>query len=198
MYYYHLTHQKNVDSIMKKGIYSRHDVDSNNNISAIDLSYNSVQERRNYNIHDPRTNRKHSLKDFVPFFYRIETPMAYIYFKKQTPICFIRINSIQLDNYLQNKITPFVIYSDGNAASRETEFYTSHQEAMQSIDIDFINFKLDSWIEHEDGKRKFSAEILVYPYVPQELIDKILCTDLKTFEALEKSYGNKVEMTSIF
>jgi hypothetical protein len=80
------------------------------------------------------------------------------------------------------------VITDGNAANKPTKFYHSLND-LDKLPWDVLNAERWSNFEDTDEKkkedrRKRSAEILIYPDVPAEYIDKIYYNSVQTEKAL--------------
>jgi hypothetical protein len=89
---------------------------------------------------------------------------------------FILVISTQVLDHHQH------VFTDGNAASRDTFFSASRDVINNSIDV----LHAKHWNDFEDGKRKRCAEVLVYPLVEPEFIDHIICYDSAAQKYIEK------------
>ena len=142
---WHLTHFSNIESILNLGILS-HKCAINHR--KYDISEHSVQNRR-AKINDPIYNN--CLHSYVPLFLRNSTPMLSSRRDLINELVFIEVDvlCVMQDGYL---------ITDGNAASRDTKFYSS----IDSLEkLPWTVLDADYWKDHLDGKRKRSAEVLV-------------------------------------
>ena len=182
MYYYHLTHIDNIPQIIRYGLLSHSLIKSRGYIHK-DLSNHNVQDKRNKTF--APWKKKYKLKDFVPLFHRTKTPMAYTL--KDDQIVFLRFKSSDILKHSEST-KKLVIYTDGNAASDKTKFYIRKQEAFFNLpDIANENEKcFKYWNDWKDGKRIFSAEILVHKEIPTRLINCIMFKDIPTEMKIRK------------
>lgn len=157
--FWHLTHFSNIKSILKLGILSHQDAIKHREC---DISEHSVQDRR-AETNDPIYNN--CLHSYVPLFLRNRTPMLYSRRELKDELVFIEVDVLCLmqDGYL---------ITDGNAASRDTEFYSS----IDSLDkLPWTVLDADYWNEHHDGKRMRSAEVLVPKKVSPQYFKTLHC-----------------------
>jgi len=160
-YFYHMTHMENLSSIMHYGLLS-HNSAHKKNLVCKDISNHQVNIRR-AKI-DPINSM--SLHEYVPLYLNPRNPMLYVRRNIQAKIlilCFEANKILNIGN---------VIYTDGNAASNTTKFYSSVSDFNK---LDWNCLHLDYWSGIIDGKRKKCAEVLVPNYIPSSLIHKIVC-----------------------
>jgi len=167
----------NIPSILARGI----------------LSYNSVEkmEHINYAPWDVQKRREEEIPgfgkqihDYVPLYFATHTPMQRVLTRKtkkglppltQEELVFVEV---KIDVF---KIEG-VVFSDGNAASSETKFYTEFEDFS----------KLDWKIIHNpkcysrNYKRKKTAEVLIPDNVPIQYFRGIIVHSLETMETLIK------------
>ncbi len=167
---WHMTHKDNVEEILNKGILS-HTL-AHKKASPKDISDHNVQKWRESN--DPIYGRK--IHDYAPTYINIKNPMLYVKRNIQNQLCLIEISLSVLSN-------DNFIFTDGNAASRNTKFYNLNEDLKQ------LPWKvLDSsyWSDLEDGKRKRCAEILIHPSIEPKHIIKIHCFSHETLEFISR------------
>ena len=184
---FHLTHIDNIPSIFSYGAILSNRLVRERNINFKDCSDKIVQEYRELTIEC--FGKKYHLKDFVPIYFKMKTPMSYRI--KYEPLCFIEINHDKLLKIQENK-AKLILYTDGNAASLNTEFYLTKNSALENIDIDILSN--DYWNDFEDGKRKFSAEILVNHSLPKDCFNCIYAKDSDVYLKLSH-YIKKADIT---
>lgn len=173
-YLCHLTHKDNVNNILKDGILSHHDA-LNLHDDRIDISDPGAQRWRDQD--EPLYNRK--IHDYVPLYIQPLNPMLYVRQELQRDLCWLEVSLAALDD----KNTQFII-SDGNAASRETKFYTSVSK-LDMLPWDVL--KARTWFDLLDGKRKRCAEVLIYPKISPEHVVAIHCYCEDTVKALSRA-----------
>ena len=150
---FHMTALENLDSICKLGLFCREAV-FEKNIPFQDISDAGVQQHRG-DIHD-----------HVPLYFNPKNPM--LYRLKYKTLVILEISPMIL---LEHKF----FFTDGNAASEATTFYSDEQIENLS-DFDWLNiFYTKNWNSREDGKRKSMAEVLIPYQIPMKYIYKIHC-----------------------
>ena len=88
------------------------------------------------------------------------------------------------------------LFSDGNAASKKTQFYDSLND-LDKIPWDVLNGKY--WGDFPDGKRKRCAEVLVYPRIDPQFITSIhVCCELLLSQLIEKHPNVKLSKHLFF
>jgi hypothetical protein len=165
---WHMTHRNNVENILKNGILSN--TQAFNLTNPVDISNHGVQRRRE--AKDPFYNRK--IHDYTPTYLNIKNPMLYVRKDMQDELCLIEVSlsALSEDNF---------IFTDGNAASRDTKFFNSLND-LENLPWDVLNASY--WNNFEDGKRKRCAEVLIYPSIEPESIKKIYCYSDVTLQQL--------------
>lgn len=152
-----MTYVSNLTSIITNGLLS-HNKAYERGLIQVDISNPDVQDRRaNRIIHE------RPLHEYVPLYFSPRNPMLYSRKQHQEDIVIIGIDP-------QLLLETNVIFSDGNAAARETRFYCGVQ-MLNQLQWNIIWAK--SWPDFEDGKRIKCAEILVYPTVAPNRIKAI-------------------------
>jgi len=162
---WHLTHRDNVDKILERGILSHresHQLGLNN----IDISDPGAQRwrERSDNPHDRK------IHEFAPFYINPKNPMLYVRRSLQDELCLLEVSlsALESNQYL---------ITDGNAASRDTQFFDS-VEKLNQLPWDVL--RAQYWTNFADGRRKRCAEILVYPKVSARMINCIHCCSQET------------------
>ncbi|PID55817.1 hypothetical protein CSB45_13990 [candidate division KSB3 bacterium] len=75
------------------------------------------------------------------------------------------------------------IFTDGNAAARNTHFYNAISD-LDKPPWDVLNASY--WNDFPDGKRKRCSEVLIYPMIHQKNIIKLHCCSRKTKQYLSQ------------
>ena len=106
-----------------------------------------------------------NIQDYVPLYFNPKNPMFYtISENKDIIILEIKKDIIKKTNS---------IFSDGNAASKDSKLYK---------DLSFFNNEISfclynpTWNDIEDGKRIRCSEALIYPSIPTSFIQRIICS----------------------
>ena len=160
-YFYHMTHYRNLAGIFQEGILSW-TVAHSRGLTQTDISDPSVQRRRNRL--DPVYNR--SIHDYAPLYINPKNAMLYVKRKLQHELIILKVSA---DVLCQHQY----VISDGNAASRTTQFSVDRQITAASD----VALRATYWNEVPDGKRRRSAEVLVYPIVEARFIVAAICNN---------------------
>lgn len=158
--FWYIAHKANLNSILKRGILNHYDA--------------SRLEPNRFDISNPDAQRWREGKD--PLFKRPIHSYAPLYINPKNPMLYVR-RGIR-NSLLLLEVQPSVLFdteyliTDGNAASRITNFYNS----VESIDkLPWDVLKGDYWPDFQDGKRKMCSEVLVYPKVDPQYIAAVHC-----------------------
>ena len=174
-YLYHMTHKKNLPSILEHGLINHYNAHSDGYNKKDIASRKVMALREEVIIPDyclPVTS-------FVPFYFRIKNAMLYA----------IAESSIQDDivilcydpNLLLKEET---VYTDGNAACKGTKFFSDISD-LNKLDWKCLNARY--WGEFPDGKRKKMAEVLVGYKVSNKYLQKICCNSYNTYSMVKKT-----------
>ena len=178
---YYMTHIDNLASILENGIFSHNKMATIPHTRIDNQTVNARRERI-----DPKYNR--SLHDYVPLYFNPRNPMLYAV--QKYPVIILEIDSELVPNLI----------TDGNAASKATNFYRSEEEMPQkawndvferswtTINIcisDLRSMSLDERItkrksediRNSDLKRSMCAEALVLDKIEPQYIKAIYCRD---------------------
>jgi hypothetical protein len=165
-YIYHMTHYRNIESLMDFGLYPHGNSYVDENIDNEDV--NALRQK-----HDPIYDQP--LHKYVPFYFNHKNAMLYANLDKQEDIVILCIDPRVM-------LTEDAIFTDGNAASTATKFY---DELDDLSELDWSCLRGDKWTHFEDGKRTKMAEVLVPEHVESKFIKKIICYDQATADYLE-------------
>jgi len=176
---YHITHRNNINRILEKGILS-HSESHRLGLNSIDISDPGAQRWRE------RSDNPHGKKihEFAPFYINPKNPMLYVRRNLQNELCILEISLLALEGN-QYLIT------DGNAASRDTQFFDS-VESLNGLPWDVLCAKY--WNDFSDGRRKRCAEVLIYPKVSPNMIHRIHCCSQETLNSISGK-GVNVQLT---
>jgi len=162
--FWHITHQRNVNSILKDGILSHRSAHATHQVA--DISNASVQTHRTKL--EPVYNR--SLHDYAPLYVNVRNPMLYVRKDFNDEICLLEI-SLEV---LRASEERGIVIADGNAASGDTGF-SGKLEDLRALPWDVLC--ADYWTDFADGKRKRCVEVLVYPAVlPAQILAVHCCS----------------------
>jgi len=145
-----------------------------------DISDHGVQRWRE--SEDPVYGRK--LHEYVPTYINIKNPMLYVRRDIQHELCLIEISLLALSEY-------DFLFTDGNAASRNTHFYSSTSD-LDKLPWDVL--KASYWNDFPDGKRKRCSEVLVYPKIDPKYIVKLHCYSSEAWQYLSQ-FGVPVKIS---
>lgn len=157
---WHMTHIRNVPSIMRNGLLA-HQSPKLQLMNPVDISDPDVQRWRTRV--DPHFSR--SLHEYVPLYINPRNPMLYRRREMQRQICFIEISVAALEGR-------DFIFSDGNAASNRTHFYTDISDLRL---LPWEVLRSNFWTDFDDGKRKACSEVLVPDIVEPHFIRAVHC-----------------------
>lgn len=170
-YLYHMTHISNFNNILSHGLLSHNQAHSRH-FTKIDISNRNVNMRRDKieniffrNIHD-----------YVPFYFNPKNPMLFVRKSEQNNIIIMGFNKKLL-------IGDEVIFTDGNAASNQTLFY-SNLDDLSLLNWNCIRAKY--WNDYNDGKRIRCAEVLVYNQVSCLSLEVIFCNNIETMTKVKE------------
>jgi len=164
-YLYHMTHKANLENILQNGLLS-HNTAYARGLTKTDISEERVNRRR---------DRVHN---YVPFYFNPKNPMLYKRKNMQSEIIILCVDR----NLLQTDIK----FTDGNAASSSTKFYSNIKD-LEKLNWSIINSEY--WRDFIDGKRIRCSEILIPNEVKTDSIKTIFCFNSET----EDYVKNKVE-----
>ena len=176
---WHLTHKDNIQSILEHGILN-HDDARGLFVKPVDISDRDVQECRE--MTEEYYHRK--IHEYAPLYIKPRNPMLYSIHNKQSELCLIEVS---LSVIFESEY----LITDGNAASRTTDFFHS-VDYINELPWDVLNSKF--WADHNDGKRKKCAEVLIYPKVMPTHIGTVHCCSGATLNALADC-GRKVKQS---
>lgn len=158
--FYHITHIRNLISILESGLLARNEIDSSR---YYDISDQQIQNKR----HVKKANhlQEKSLHDFVPLFFAIRPPMLYSIRDCQDELLYLHIRPEIISH-------PFIMFTDGNATSKKTKQFTNLDDLEL---IDWALLRKSYWgasdpAIHRENKRKRSAEILIPTRVDPSMI----------------------------
>jgi hypothetical protein len=180
---WHITHCNNLESIVQHGIVSNKHAYSR--FQPLDISNHDVQKWRD------RVEPFHGrmVHEYAPLYINVRNPMLFAKKNLNNELCLLEVSlSVLNDSYF--------IFTDGNAASRDTKFFENLKDLnMVPWDVLSANY----WNDFPDGKRKRCAEILVYPKVSAFYITKIHCFSTEVVDfARDKNIRAKLSKDLFF
>ena len=161
----HMTHIDNLGTILKNGLMSH-----NNPFQKVDISNQTVNSRRD---RIEPVNKK-SVHDYVPFYFNARNAMLYSTQQRFDEDVII----LGFDPEILNSKN--AIFTDGNAACNDTQYYATTNRA-KLLNIDWDNVFSDSWYDFNAGcadhelKRQMMAETLIPGKVDAQHISYIFC-----------------------
>ena len=182
---YRIVHIKNIEYILKNGLYTRQSSKFDPNYINIGDS-TLIAQRHDYPI---PMNGFGNLGDYVPFYFAGHSPMLLniktgyrgITRRPQSDIVYI---ACVLDDVVAN--CQEWILTDGHAKDRLTGFYTN-LEALDQIDWDMVREQYWAPTEEDYGRqRRKQAEFLVKHYVPVSCIEGIIVKEETQRKVIEK------------
>lgn len=186
-YLFHMTHKSNIANIFNNGLLS-HNNAYNNKLNQTDIADSQVNSRR--------TRREPvfgmSIHDYVPLYFNPKNPMLFKRREMQDEIVILA-----LDRNLIYQSTS--LFTDGNAASKDTKFFNELKNLNQ---LNWQCLNNEFWNDYPDGKRIKCAEVLVYSKIEYESIRKIFTRNKATKQFVEQKdpmpFGIPVEVTNSF
>lgn len=192
---YHITHIKNLPSIVKVGALWSDAKRLEQGCSCKIIGMNNIKERR-LNINEVKCCPGIKVGDCVPFYFCPRSIMLYIlhmgnhaelnYREGQEPIIHLQSDlkaTIAWAN--KNKIT--WAFSGGNAGASYVDYYSKEKD-LKELNWEAIHSTDFSQREIKDGKQ---AEFLMCDSFPWELIEKIGVFNASVQREIEKTLKNE-------
>ena len=152
---YHFTHVDNMPSIREHGLLSHNAAQP---VVSADISNPNVQERR-----ADKSVFGRPLHDYVPLYFNPKNPMLFVLREHQDNLVILLLDRGLL-------VQDGVVFTDGNAASDPTNFFT---DVSRLDDLDWDCIRSEYWNDYPDGIRIRCAEILVPHAIPFGEIQRI-------------------------
>lgn len=165
-YFYYIAHKNNLASILENGILPKNKV-LKLKITSDSFANEEVQSCRHHKSLTVSNGTICNMHDLVPLF--INPRNATLYSKKSEQQDLL-ILLVSLEIISDSNIS--FAFSDGNAASMDTKFYSS-LDNLDKLDWDAIHMK-EYMHSNPEIIRKKAAEFLLFPTVPPKFIRKIL------------------------
>lgn len=172
---YHMTSILNLQSILKRGLFSHNEV-IRRHIYREDISLTSVQERRRDKI-DPIHTR--GIQEYACLYFSPRNPMLFKRRELQGNIVILGLSRDLLEK-------DSTIFTDGNAASTGTIFF-SGLENLELLQWRIINAQY--WRDYDDGKRIKCAEVLVYRQIDRDAIIRVYCRTPEQYQRVAAILG---------
>ncbi|TRU73790.1 MAG: DUF4433 domain-containing protein [Microcystis viridis Mv_BB_P_19951000_S69] len=189
---YHITHIRNLPSILEAGGLMATNSLRRQRINYVDIAYPGIQDRRA--ITRVPCGAGGVLHDYVPFYFAPRSPMLYTihkgnvesYREGQAPV----IHLVCAAEAIEAAKICFV-FTDGHAVMGYTDYFDELQD-LAAIDWEIMEAKY--WADtDEDGdrKRRRQAEFLIHQFCPWTLIEEIgvISHDIKG--KVEEMLGNE-------
>jgi hypothetical protein len=170
---WHISHRDNLSSILENGILSHNMAHNIGQKRIVDISDSSVQRWRKRS--EPCYGRP--IHDYVPLYMKCRNPMLFRLKDRNESLCLIEVSLSVLKN-------SEILFTDGNAASAKTSFYSTADE-LRYLSWDILNSEY--WSEFEDGKRIMCSELLIYSKIEPSHIKRICCYSDDTARFLHAS-----------
>lgn len=170
---HYLVHHGNLGSILEHGILPYSKVRALG-LNFIDLSDADVQQHRERS--DPIIGV--SIHDYVPLYLNPKNAMLYVRHEQQDNILILHVNTA-----VASKAR--VLYTDGNAASRATQFSLVDDVVRPSLPV----LRADRWTGFADGKRRRMAEVLIHGCIAPENIVRVTCSTQETADWVRRSHN---------
>ncbi len=172
---YHITHIKNLPSIVLAGGLHCDDGRLEHSLKCIGIAHQNIKDRRaNRSVPVAQFG---TLAHYVPFYFAPRSPMLYAihrncvehYTGGQGPI----VHLVSTAEAVSDANLPFA-FTDGHAEMAVSEFFENLSEVNDKIDWPVMKSKFWNDIpDHPDRKRKRQAEFLVHQFFPWTLIKGI-------------------------
>jgi len=176
-YLMHITHTANLPGILSKGL-----LPHNNKAQKVDISNSLVNARRAKKepIH------KHSIHDYVPFYFNVRNAMLFQVQKE------FGAEVIILSFYKEAIASPKAIFSNGNASTIASTF-TPYIQELASFNWSAIfssSWKVNGLVDL-DLKSKMMSECLIYEKVAIDKLHCIYCQDIEVQQRIIKVCEDK-------
>ena len=181
----------NMSSILEHGLLSH------NRIHELGISHKDISDEKVQNLrakkNDPIHNRP--LHDYACLYFKPRNPMLCALKHIQQDIVILGFDK-------QLLCEPETIFTDGNAAAYNTQFYIGI-ENLDKLDWEIINARYwtdEEYISNPRKKRIKCAEILLYQKIPIERIQKIFCYSKeqcsKVYETIPDNISIQIEINN--
>jgi hypothetical protein len=159
---FYLAPLDNLDSILTNGVLPQTEV-NRRGLAHSDISEPTVQERREHRDLRSGGISSHGLHDFVPLYFARKTPMSFVRRDRTSNLCILVIDIAKACHTADE-----LLFSDGNAATHDSEIYSNPAELEEHLPLQVI--RAPYWPDFADGKQRRSAELLVRSSVPTRAI----------------------------
>ena len=173
---YHMTHIKNLPSILEHGLLAH-----NNPYQQVDISNQAVNARRSH----CETIYGRSVHDYVPLYFNPRNAMLY-----KTQIQY-RSDIVMLGFSNEVLLMENSLFTNGNASSNGI-WFSNDLESLN--DINWNNVFSQSWYGYPESlKRTMMSEVLVHQQLGLTMLESIYCSN----DAVTRQVKQHVSMKSI-
>lgn len=174
---YHFTHFRNLRSILELGELRCDNAVQEAQCLNVEVGSRSIKARRQ-TLRVP-CGPGGVVADYVPFYFAPRSPMLFSihrgnvseYPDGQRPLVYLTTN---VEALLASSLD--TVFTDGNASSALSEFFTDANELRERIDWDLMQARMwNDTAADGDRMRRRMAEMLVFDALPATLIDSVAC-----------------------
>jgi hypothetical protein len=157
-----MTALSNLCSILEHGLLSHNEA---HRLKLVTMDISDPEVNCGIRANKKDTIHNQPLHDYVPLYFSPRNPMLFKRRELQKKLVILGINP-------QLIIESSTVFSDGNAASKDTNFYND-VAMLDNLPWNVIN--APSWSDFPAGRRIKCAEVLVYPKIQAKSILSIFC-----------------------
>lgn len=134
------------------------------------IHHENIMERRK--DRDVSCGPGGTLADYVPFYFRVRTPMLYSIYRGNVEGCQNEREIVILRSYVETIAEAGLgfVFTNGHAVIAYTQIFDD-LNALPSLPWDAIRGKY--WNDYEDGRCDCQSEFLVRDFFPLSLVDQI-------------------------
>lgn len=196
---YHITHFKNLLSIIESGGLVAKSRQPNNRINYIDIAHQGIQDRR-ARICVPCAAGG-MLHDYVPFYFAPRSPMLYSihkgyvpgYQEGQSPILHLVVDA----EVIESSGVPYT-FTDGHAVMDYSDYFDDFSMLEQVIDWELMESRYWSDTDEDPNRKcKRQAEFLVYEQCPWNMINEIGVQNSRMRTQVEKLLRTYGQLTPV-
>lgn len=171
---YRIQHLEYMTPIGNLASITQHGILSHNGVQRAGISRTDISDQNVQNIRSAKLVGGRTLHGYVNLYFNSRNPMLYVRQGVQNDIAILCVNRHHIGR-------SGVWYSDGNAASGDTNFYYSPRR-LYELNWDCI--WADRWVDYGDGRRIRCAEVLVPDRVPLVEVQQVV---VRTNEASRRA-----------
>ncbi|MEO8496945.1 MAG: DarT ssDNA thymidine ADP-ribosyltransferase family protein, partial [Planctomycetota bacterium] len=175
---FYITHVENLSSMLKNGILSHAQVETQKVPFTAIYDSGIVSNRKLKNTPDHK-----SLWEYANLYFQPRNPMLYrvVHEKLKRDLAVVGVTPRVLQQ-------PNVFVTDGNAANNPTQFFKAG-EGLKVIESQWKAIQSEWWNERDGSKRKIMAECLVPERISPDCIHTIFVPDHETKKRVESLIG---------